>query len=482
MTFFLPTELKNILPGTKFLERTKFYIDAVAQLPYFYAQVEISLLYKERTNMNGTRILLIIVMPLSLIGICHAGDEQGDTTGLSSSIWERETLTDGFFGLSDELADKGIEVGLGVTSIYQQNVRGGISKHRRAGRLSGSYDLELSADLQKLLGIEGGSLYVHTEGVWSKSAGIDAPSVGSAFGVNGDARARRSIDVTELWYEQALWDDSLRIRLGKMDLTGGFEHHGCPVAFDCSNYANDETAQFLNGALINNPTIPFPDHGLGVAVHYSPARIWYISAAVADAQADIRETGFRTTFHGEDYFFYIFETGITPQFDSDKGPLQGAYRVGLWYDPQPKANSDYAAAGKTYRDDAGFYLSCDQLLAKENAADEDRQGLGAFFRYGYANSKRNDIANFWSAGFQYQGLLENRDDDILGLGFAQGIFSNKASSTYTDDYENVFELYYSAAVTPWLNISPSIQYIANPGGDKTAGDAVVLGMRIQMTF
>ena len=120
--------------------------------------------------------------------------------------------------------------------------------------------------------------------------------------------------------------------------------------------------------------------------------------------------------------------------------------------------------------------------AKENAADEDRQGLGAFFRYGYANSKRNDIANFWSAGFQYQGLLENRDDDILGLGFAQGIFSNKASSTYTDDYENVFELYYSAAVTPWLNISPSIQYIANPGGDKTAGDAVVLGMRIQMRF
>lgn len=368
---------------------------------------------------------------------------------------------------------------MSVTNIYQQNLRGGISKHRRAGRFSGSYDLELSADLQKLLGIEDASMYMLTEGVWSKSAGIDAPSVGSAFGVNGDARKRRSMDVTEFWYEQSFWDQTLRIRVGKIDLTGGFEHHGCPVAFDCSSYANDENTQFLNGALINNPTIPFPDYSLSAAVHYSPSRFWYASAAVADAQADMRETGFNTTFHGEDYFFYIFETGITPQFSSANGPLHGAYRVGLWYDPQPKANSD---AAKVYRDDTGLYITCDQMLMKENADPEDSQGLGAFFRYGYANSKRNDIVNFWSIGLQYQGLLEARDDDVLGVGYAQGFFSDKAGSTFTDDYESVLEIYYSIVVTPWLNISPSVQYIANPGGDKTISDAVVPGVRALMTF
>jgi len=414
--------------------------------------------------------LLSVVMLLSSAGICQA---EGD------SIWEQKTLTNGFWGLNDSLADKGIEIDLGVTSIYQQNVRGGISKHRRAGRFAGSYDLELSADLEKLLGIEGSKVYMLTEGVWSKSAGIDAPSVGSIFGVNGDARARRSMDVTELWYEQAFWDESLRIRLGKIDLTGGFEHYGCPVSFDCSSYANDEHTQFLNGALINNPTIPFPDNGLSAAVYYNPSHFWYVSAAIADAQADIRETGFRTTFHDEDYFFYIFETGITPQLSSANGPLQGAYRVGLWYDPQPKANTD---STKTYRDDVGFYLSCDQLLIKENDASEDSQGLGAFFRYGYANGKRNDIVDFWSIGFQYQGLIDGRDDDVLGLGFAQGVFSNSADITYTDDYESALELYYNAQVTPWLNISPSIQYVANPGGNKAVSDAVVLGVRAQMTF
>jgi carbohydrate-selective porin OprB len=55
-------------------------------------------------------------------------------------------------------------------------------------------------------------------------------------------------------------------------------------------------------------------------------------------------------------------------------------------------------------------------------------------------------------------------------------------SSYSDDYENVLELYYSAALTGWLNISPSVQYISNPGGDRTVSDAVVLGLRLQMIF
>jgi porin len=419
-------------------------------------------------------VFFIITTQLILTKFCHAGEQEPP-----HNIWERETLSDDLFGLNDKLAYKGIEIGLGVTNIYQQNLRGGISTHRRAGRFSGSYDLELFADLEKLWGIKGGRVYMLTEGTWSKSGGIDGPSVGSAFGVNGDGRSRRTIDVTELWYEQSLLDEALRIRLGKMDLTGGFEHHNCPVSFDCSNFANDETTQFLNGALINNPTIPFPDNGLGVAIHYAPAGPWYISAAVADAQADLRETGFRTTFHGPAYFFYILETGITPQLPSANGPLQGAYRLGLWYDPQPKANSDSA---NTSRDDVGFYVTCDQMLIKENDDSQDNQGIGAFFRYGHADSKRNDITNFWSIGFQYQGLFEDRDDDTLGVGFAQGFFSNYASATYTDDYESAIELYYNARVTPWLNISPSVQYIANPGGDRTVSDAVVLGVRAQMSF
>jgi porin len=427
--------------------------------------------------MKIKKLFVTILVLLGATQISIADDIKSSEEDVLCGIWERETLTNDLFGLNTALADSGIEMALSTTQIYQQNVRGGTSTHRGAGRFSGSYELELEADLEKLIGVEGGNLYILTEG--SYSDGIDAPSVGSFFGVNGDAGGNRSIDVTELWYEQAMLEGSLRVRFGKLNLTGGFEHHNCPVSFDCSSYANDEAVQFLNGALVNNPSIPFPENGLGIAVHYSSTRLWYVSAAVADAQADARETGFKTTFQDEAYFFYIFETGITPQLSSDNGPLQGAYRAGLWYDPQPKAHSD---SSENYRDDVGFYVTCDQMLIKENDDTEDNQGLGGFFRFGYADSKKNDLANFWSIGFQYHGLLDDRDDDVIGLGFAQGFFSDYASTTYTDDYESALELYYNIQVTPWLNVSPSIQYIANPGGDETVRDAVVLGVRAQMSF
>ena len=414
-----------------------------------------------------------MVFLLSMGSVSGAENAKAKRADLLVNIWERETLTNGFFGLGESLADSGIEAFFGVTNVYQQNVHGGLNTHRRAGRLTGSYDLEVSADLEKLLGLDNGFLFLHLEGGWPDTEGIDGSSVGSVFGVNADAIGNRTMDVKQLYYEGPLFDDSLTLTIGKIDFTW---------VFDCSAYADNECTQFLNAAFVNNPTIPFPQYSLGVVLTWGLRDWWYIMGGVADAQADGRQTGFRTTFHGEDYFIYLLESGIASELDSANGPMPGEYRIGLWNDPQPKANSD---SSKNYRDDVGFYLSFDQMFCKENAEAEDDQGLGAFLRYGYANSKRNDIANFWSVGFQYQGLIEGRDDDVLGFGFAQGIFSNEASTSYTNDYESAIELYYSAQIAPWLAVSPSVQYITNPSNPdnaETADDAVVLGIRVQMSF
>lgn len=395
----------------------------------------------------------------------------------AESVYERDYV-DAAGKENTLFGESGIDIAFSLTNIYQVNAKGGIGTHRRQGRWAGSYDLELNFDLSQLAGIEGGSVYMLSEGTWPRRD-IDGTSVRSAFGVNGDFAAREAFNIIELWYQQSLLDETLQLRIGKLDMTGGFECSGCPVSFDGNRYANDENTQFLNAALVNNPTIPFPDYGLGAIIHWTPVDDWYLSAGVADARADKRETGFNTTFHDEDYFLYMAETGITPRWSSANGPLQGAYRVGLWYDPQPKANAD---ASKTCRDDNGFYLSCDQALTKENADSDDAQGLGAFFRYGYAPSRTNDITNFFSFGIQYQGLFDGRDDDVVGLGYARGFFSDAANTTYTEDDESVTELYYSAQVTDWINLSPSVQYVTNPGGDRTVSDALVLGVRALVTF
>jgi len=402
-----------------------------------------------------------------MVGICQGQANEND-------IWNRDTLTNGFWGLNDQLADEGIELGFGITNVYQANIKGGTSTHARRGRHSGSYDLELSVDLQKLLGFETGSIYMLVEGGWPDAEGIDASSVGSAFGVNADAIGNQGPVVKELYYQGPVFSDALTIMAGKIDFTG---------VFDASAYADDECTQFLNAAFVDDPTIPFPDYSLGIVLNWDITDSWYLMGGVADAQANGRETGFRTAFYDEDYFFYALETGITPQLNSSNGAMPGAYRVGMWVDGQDKARFSNS---KNYRDDIGVYVSCDQMVYKENSNPEDSQGLGVFGRFGYANSDLNPIGNFWSIGLQYQGLLDGRDDDVLGIGFAQGIFSDYAGANddadYTENHENALEVYYSAQVTPWLSLSPSIQYISNTGGDETIKDAVVFGLRAQMTF
>ncbi len=396
----------------------------------------------------------------------------------SPSLTERDTLTNGYGGLADQLADQGIEVSTSVTEIYQEVLDGG-TRSDSTGRHSGSYDLELTFDLEHLLGIKHGTLYMHGEGSWPRND-LDSVAVGSGSGINADAAGNRALDITEVWYEQAFHDETLRLRFGKLDITGGFECRGCAVSFDGSAFANDETAQFLSGSLVNNGVIPFPDKGLGVVLYWNPSDFWYASIGAADARADARETGFNTTFDGgNSEFFYVFETGITPQFSSKNGKLQGAYRIGIWNDPRAKS---YTGASKEYRDDVGFYLSCDQMLFKETDNPDDGQGLGAFFRVGSASAKRNDVETFWSAGMQYQGVLPGRDDDVLAVGTSQAIFSDFASATYTADSETVIETYYSAQITPWLTISPNLQYVRHPGGDQSIENTYIAGLRAQMAF
>ncbi len=408
--------------------------------------------------------------------------------GIMQLLNERETLTDNWFSFGKTLEELGITTSLGLTQVYQVNLQGGGVENswgevsglrRRKGRYTGSYDWVTLFDLEKLANIPGATVFTHVEGGWSR--GLNDSSVGALLEVNGDAYGDAWINLTELYWEQTFFSDRIRFRLGKMDLLGGYTFHENSAAFDCNAYANDETGQFLNAALVNNPSVPFPDRGLGVSIIVEPIERWYVSAACVDAQAVQSETGFNTTFHGEDNFFAVVETGYMPVIETPWGKLPGGYRGGMWYDPQGKDRYRAEADLRTItvkRDDVGFYLSFDQALFRENSQDD--QGLGAFFRYGWADRDVNDLCGFWSTGFQYQGVIPSRDDDVLGVGYANG--KRGDNPDFTAHHEQAWEFYYSVQLTPWLQITPSLQYLNHPGMDRDISDAVVAGIRAQMEF
>jgi len=411
--------------------------------------------------------MLVFILSVFTQGVIAAEAEGGATP-----LCERDTLTDGWFGLGERLEERGVSVGLGATHVYQHNLRGGLESGH--GGYSGSYDLGVELDLDALVGLRGGTFALGAEG--SHGDGIDERAVGSVFGVNADAGGNRFMDVTELFYEQELLDGKLAFRIGKIDLTGGFTCGHANVAFDCNAFATDETCDFLNGAFGGSATVPFPDNGLGLAVFFQPTECCYAAFGVSDAEADARKIGVRTAFDGDHYFFYIAEAGFVPVIPSAKGDMPGAYRVGVWNDRQPK---EYFDGSRVKRDDVGFYFSGDQVVWLENDSG-DEQGVGVFARMGWADEKVNEIKVALSCGAQYRGLFPGRDSDVLGLGVAQGRFSDGAD--FAASFERAIEVYYNMELAPWLHLSPDLQWIQNPGGDRNVSDAFAAGLRVQMDF
>ncbi len=81
--------------------------------------------------MKMVRILFGILILLGIAGICQANESE-DNSKIVYDFWKCANSTNGFWGLNNKLAPSGIEVGLGFTTVYQTNVKGGTSTNDRS--------------------------------------------------------------------------------------------------------------------------------------------------------------------------------------------------------------------------------------------------------------------------------------------------------------------------------------------------------------
>ena len=415
-----------------------------------------------RTLFRGVAALALCAL---VVDASLAGETEEEPAPSGWLSWP--TATGDWGGARTSLEARGIEIGGGFTAVWQASHRGGI-KSRPQGKWTTSWDGEISLDGAKLGLWPGGSAFIHLEG--SQNLGIDEEHVGSLFGVNGDedSTAGRTLQVSEYFYDHDFGDGLLGLRVGKQDATNDL---------DANAFANDECCQFLNGALVNNPTVPFPDYALGAQAVLRPVGGLYLAAAVLDAHADGGESGFNTAFDGRSDWFVAGEVGLEVSIPSRAGPLPGAYRVGAWHDPLAFEDLE---TGEEENGEAGAYVSCDQMVYKELADEEDTQGLGLFVRYGYAPDDYSEVEHFWSAGLQYQGLIPSRDDDVLGIGFATGRLGSPARRTARHDAETVLEAYYNVAIGGGTALTLDLQCVDHPGAEGHS--ALVPGIRLQVDF
>lgn len=385
------------------------------------------------------------------------------------------------YSLRKELEDNGISLRFRWVGFIQNLSSGGV-KTAGATDFSEKYNVDLALDLQKLTKFwKGGRILLAMEGVTGQGLTRDG-YVGDVFGVDRVAGSPDGVYLKKYFFEQTLkFDDlvkslKLRFMIGKMDVRD---------EFDKNAYTYDYRLQFLNRSFVNNPTFSFQDGTLGIVLSLEH-ELGYIRSGVYDAAGNDRTTGFTTAFDGDVKALSVTEVGFTPKFDSPNGKLPGNYRVGIWYNGSSYNTIDYnnykKALPPNYESgNNGVYVSCDQMVWKEEADPKDKQGIGLFFKYGTAQQHISKVTNFYSFGANWTGPIPTRDDDVFAAGFNVGDITGKYNQNRGS--EAVFETYYDIAVFPWLVVGPDFQYIINTGGGSPAADdAVLVGFRIYMNF
>ncbi len=173
----------------------------------------------------------------------------------------QDKATGKWWGARQQLQDAGIAINGSLVLEGFKNFQGGLSTSKLLG--ASTFDLNLSLDTEKALDWQGGKFYVDLE----DHAG-DNPSTALVgdLQVFDKLNTAPYLQVFELWYQQTLFDDRLRLKIGKVDANTEFSvvENGLPFLNSSSQ---------VSPALFVLPTTPAPMPG--VNVFFSPVRSYY---------------------------------------------------------------------------------------------------------------------------------------------------------------------------------------------------------------
>jgi porin len=262
----------------------------------------------------------------------------------------------------------------------------------------------------------------------------------------------------------------MRIKFGKVDANSEF-------AFV------DAAGSFLNSAagistpIFAMPTYPDPAMSMNVFVYPTP---WlYAGGGIYDgATLDGIPTGRNgpTTFFSDkrsDSWFSIGEAGLTWGGVDSWGA--GRLAVGGWHHTADFERFD----GGTERGVSGVYVVGEQQLLRGTAGED--HGLFAFARYAWTDENVSAAGQHIGGGLVLKGTFPGRDDDEAGLFVSRLLLSDAPGATFEGD-ETVVELYYRFNLTPFIHLTPDLQWIGNPSGDSSIKDAVVGALRVEVDF
>lgn len=364
-----------------------------------------------------------------------------------------------WFGARPLLEDHGLTINSSL--LYSPFIKtGGGAYGESSGKGYSLFNLSVTLDTEKAGLWKGGTFYT----LYQRKTGYGLAGPSGAMGdwMTFDGWEGRQINqISECWYQQKLFNNKVRLKVGKQDAN---------VDFGFLNSGWD----FMNLAFSVNPTVPMPTYP-------DQANVGFVAEINPKEWLSIRN-GIYSKFNVP---FNITEIEFKPMIKN----LPGRYNIGAWEMSDSNGMSvaeSLDTSGTIYYNNFnrnyGMYAQFEQMVYKEKKNDEnDMQGLVVFGQFGISPSNRNDMSRYVGGGLHYKGLIPKRDNDLVGLAVGSGTFAQRLGDiTSQIGDETVTEAFYRVQLTPWFYLQPDVQFIANPSG--TYANSVAIGLRSVITF
>ncbi len=387
-------------------------------------------------------------------------------------------------GVRDQLAAHGITVNVDTYQIYQGVASGGINDNFRYG---GRNDYFVNIDGEKAGLWKGFFITLHGETRYGDSVNADT---GALMPVNtaelfpkasGVATALSGVKFT-----QALSENFVTFG-GKMNMLDEFK-----MPFTGARALDGFWNLQMSFPVIVARTVPYSTLGAGAAILQDGAPVF--TFMVLDTNNTPTTSGFDTLF---DNGVTLFANATLPtKFFGKPGSqgLSGTFGTGNYNDLSPTAYFDpsqgLVITPNFTRDSWSLFYTGTQALWVDpcNAKRE----YGVFTNIGVADNGPSPIRFSANVALYGSSPISNRPLDTFGVGYGftrySGPVRDFAPVLLPIDNDQVVELFYSIAVTPYCHVTPDLQVVL-PARDRTippnAQDidtALVLGISAKIDF
>jgi porin len=411
--------------------------------------------------MRAMRVVVLVVAGGLSIGLGSQAMAQSNSdapadTPTEPSWLDGDHATGTWGGARSDLANRGVQIDV----VYASD----LFTARGQGAALGHVDAAVTLDTQKLGLWDGGTLYVLGQN--NHGSGIN-DQVGSAQPVT-NLEAEPYTQLTELFYEQALFDQKLRIRIGKQDANREF---GTP-RFG-GNFINNNFGMFPNAPLPSYPTT-----GLGAFVAVAPVAWLVGKAAVFEGSPQIGGFGLTNAFHEGAGHTVVGSAAVTHHEGAD-GRHGGTTSAGAW-----RQTGEFAELGdlaiRMFDSNAGFFLQHDERIYLHPQDANDPRGLTVIVRYSWARADRSAIASYVGGSVAWHGV-GFRTNDTVGIGAGSYTLAEPMGGTAGSparSRESFLEAFYKMRLTAFASIQPDLQWFHHPGG--AGADAWVGGVRLKL--